>query len=172
MKTVKILFGLAALIVLVVMMACNESKSFTSVDQMVSAAKSDVDFISPAELMALIDSGETVNIIDVREPQEYNHGYIPGAINIPRGVLEFKIAKEEFWENEGLYLPEKEELFVLVCKKGGRSTLAAQSIQYLDFENVKVLKDGWKNWELSYPESFEKNLDANAHEEEEEVGGC
>ena len=172
MKILKSVLGLAAVSLFVVMMSCNETKSYTHVDQMIAAAKGEVSFITPAELMAIMDSGDIVNIIDVREPREFNYGYIPGATNIPRGVIEFRINSEEYWEAEGLYLPEKDELFVLVCKKGGRSALAAKSIQSLGFKNVKVIKEGWKNWELTYPEAFEKNLDEGSHEEEEEVGGC
>jgi rhodanese-related sulfurtransferase len=154
------------------MTGCNKSETYTNVDEMVSAASGKTEFISVEELNAKIDNGDIFNLIDVRELNEYNHGYIPGAINIPRGVLEFKINNEDFWMNEGLYLPLQDEEFILICKKGGRSTLAAESIQKLGYNNVKVVTGGWKKWELTYPDIFEKNLDAGSHEDEEEVGGC
>ena len=58
------------------------------------------------ELKKMIDAKDDFQLIDVRELREHNHGYIPGAVNIPRGTLEFNIAKEEFWENAGFYYPE------------------------------------------------------------------
>jgi rhodanese-related sulfurtransferase len=172
MKIIKSFFGMAALMLALFTISCSSTDSYQDTDAMVSAAAKNVEFITVEALMAKVDSGDMFNLIDVREPNEYNHGYIPGAINIPRGVLEFKINNEQFWTNEGLYLPLKDEEFILVCKKGSRSILAARSIMKLGYENVKVLKGGWKKWELTYPDVQEKNLDAGAHEQEEEVGGC
>jgi rhodanese-related sulfurtransferase len=173
MKIIKSFLGLSALLLIVITLSCNKQETFTDVNEMVSAVSNEVEFISAEELKAKIDSGDIFNLIDVREAKEYYHGYIPGAINIPRGVLEFNIGKEDFWMNEGLYLPLKDEEFILICKKGGRSTLAAKSIQELGYKNVTVLKGGWKKWELTYPDIYEKDLDAlGGHEEEEEVGGC
>jgi rhodanese-related sulfurtransferase len=172
MKIIKSFFGTAALMLALFTVSCNSSTSYPDVKAMVKAAAEDVEFITVEQLMTKIDSGDVFNLIDVRELKEYNHGYIPGAINIPRGVLEFKINNEQYWTNEGLYLPLKDEEFVLVCKKGSRSILAAQSIKKLGYENVKVLEGGWKKWELTYPDVQEKNLDEGNHEEVEEVGGC
>ncbi len=172
MKIIKSFFGTAALILALFTVSCNSTETYPDVKAMVKAAAKDIDFITVEQLMTKIDSGDVFNLIDVRELKEYNHGYIPGAINIPRGVLEFKINNEQFWTNEGLYLPLKDEEFILVCKKGSRSILAAQSIMKLGYKNVKVLEGGWKKWELTYPDIQEKNLDEGAHEEVEEVGGC
>jgi rhodanese-related sulfurtransferase len=172
MKIIKSFFGTTALILALIAASCNSNETYPDVKAMVKAASTDIDFITVEQLMTKIDSGDVFNLIDVRELKEYNHGYIPGAINIPRGVLEFKINNEQFWTNEGLYLPLKDEEFILVCKKGSRSVLAAQSIKKLGYKNVKVLEGGWKKWELTYPDVQEKNLDEGDHEEVEEVGGC
>ena len=72
--------------------------------------------------MKIMESEEIFNVIDVRQNNEYYHGFIPGSVNIPRGSIEFNIATESFWENEGLYMPEKKETLILYCKKGKRST--------------------------------------------------
>jgi len=139
MKIIKSFFGMAALMLALFTISCSSTDSYQDTDAMVSAAAKNVEFITVEALMAKVDSGDMFNLIDVREPSEYNHGYIPGAINIPRGVLEFKINNEQFWTNEGLYLPLKDEEFILVCKKGSRSILAARSIMKLGYENVKIL---------------------------------
>ncbi|OQX79372.1 MAG: hypothetical protein B6D61_03695 [Bacteroidetes bacterium 4484_249] len=173
MKTIKSYFGLSVLMLIIVLSACNKSQTFEKVDDMVAASTKNVEFITAEDLKVKIDSMDAFNLIDVREPKEFYHGYIPGSVSIPRGVLEFRIANEDFWMNEGLYLPEKDELFIIVCKKGSRSVLAAESLKKLGYKNVLVLDGGWKKWELTYPLLFEKDLDAlGGHEEVEEVGGC
>ncbi len=84
--------------------------------------------------------------------------YIPGAINIARGILEFNISNDKFWEEAMLYMPEKDEEIIIYCRKGKRSILAAQTLQQLGFTNVKYIIDGWKKWEMTFPDKFEKNL--------------
>lgn len=151
---------------------CNTNDTFSSVDEMVTQASKDITTISVEELKTKIDSFEMFNLIDVREPREHNHGYIPGAVNIPRGVLEFNIANKEFWESTGFYFPEPTEEFILFCKKGDRSILSAETLKKLGYKNVKIINEGFKKWELTYPTLQEKNLEAESHGPVVEVGGC
>lgn len=152
--------------------ACSKTETFNSVDELVEFAGKNIKTISVEELKIKIDSFETFNLIDVREPSEHNHGYIPGSVNIPRGILEFNIGKEDFWESTGFYFPEKTELFILYCKKGSRSILAADALQKLGYKNILIIDGGWKKWELTYPNMQEKNLEAESHDSGGEVGGC
>ena len=152
--------------------SCNQSDTFSTVDEMVEVASKDLKTITVENLKTKIDSFEMFNLIDVREPGEHNHGYIPGSVNIPRGTLEFNIASEEFWVSTGFYFPEATEEFILYCKKGSRSILAAEALKKLGFENVSVIDGGFKKWELTYPLLQEKNLELESHGAAEEVGGC
>lgn len=152
--------------------ACSKTETFTSADEMVEAASKSINTITVEELKVKIDSFEMFNLLDVREPEEHNHGFIPGSVNIPRGTLEFNIANEAFWESTGFYYPEKTELFVLYCKKGSRSILAAQTLKQMGYDNILIIEGGWKQWELTYPLLQEKNLDAVSHDSGGEVGGC
>ena len=151
--------------------SCQKSETNTTVEQIVEQATKEVKTISVEELKTKIDSFEMFNLIDVREPSEHNHGYIPGSVSIPRGVLEFNIGKEEFWESTGFYYPETTEEFILYCKKGSRSILAVEALKKLGYENVKIITGGFKKWELTYPLMQEKNLDLETGGAEE-VGGC
>ena len=152
--------------------SCQKGETNVTVEQIVEQVAKEIKTITVEELKTKIDSFEMFNLIDVREPSEHNHGYIPGSVSIPRGVLEFKIGKEEFWESTGFYFPETTEEFILYCKKGSRSILAAEAIKKLGYENVKIITGGFKKWELSYPLMQEKNLDLESGGGEEEVGGC
>jgi rhodanese-related sulfurtransferase len=117
---------------------------------------------------------EIYTLIDVRQEIENYYGYIPGSVNIPRGSLEFQIGKQEYWDNAGLYMPEKEEIIVLYCKKGDRGILAAETLTKMGYTNVKALDGGWKEWEVSYPDLYEKNLEKLGGHSSEPVssGGC
>lgn len=148
-----------------------QKQKFQNVDELIAFVSPRVSEISAEDLHQRLENGEILIIIDIRESDEFNPGYIPGAVNIPRGLLEFNILKDEFWENQFLYPPLKTDKIILYCKKGHRSILAAATLQQLGFENVKYLKDGFKAWELTYPQEQLKNLD-EVHHETTSGGGC
>jgi rhodanese-related sulfurtransferase len=152
----KLLFIVLSLALLT---ACSKQEKFDTADQMVMHALKNVQVMTPEKLHEMMEAYETYTLIDVRQELEHYHGFIPGSVNIPRGSLEFSITDSTFWDNTGLYQPAKDEIVILYCLKGQRSALAAQSLKQLGFKNVYILKDGYKNWELSYPELFEKDLD-------------
>ncbi len=82
-------------------------------------------------------------IIDVREPGEYKAGHIKGAINIPRGLLEFFLTMPN---HKKTFIPpaKRRNIKILVyCKSGCRATLAAASLKQLGFRNVTNLKGGF-----------------------------
>lgn len=172
MKKIKLLFVLIFFSASQLFISCNNGAEYSDADEMVEAAKKNVASITVEEVKQKIDSMEMFNLIDVRVRTEHNHGYIPSAINIPRGTLEFKIANDEYWTNEGLYLPNKNEEFILYCKKGSRSVLAAASLKKLGYKNVRYIEGGFKKWELSYPLLQGKNLEEESGHQIEEVGGC
>lgn len=148
---------------IIVFVSCQNEQStatratiFENSDQMVEAAKKVITEISTEEFKTMYDGEDYFVLIDVRTSEEYDAGYIPGAVNISRGVLEFKIGKEEVWEELGLYIPEKTDPIILNCRSGGRSALAAKTLQELGYEKVMSLKDGWNAWHETYPDLIEK----------------
>ncbi len=78
-------------------------------------------------------------IIDVREYDEYAAGHLPGAVNIPRGVLEFRIGNQP--GVAGL-----QSALLLYCKTGGRSALAAAQLQRMGYTAVLSLAGGFERW--------------------------
>ena len=117
------------------------AKDMTAKD-LVEEAKKNVTTISLAEAKSLFDKGGII-FLDCREPKEYKAGHVPGAINIPRGLLEFQI--------EGK-IPDKNANIVTYCKSGGRACLACQSIGKMGYKNVKNMEGGWMAWEKAgYP---------------------
>jgi rhodanese-related sulfurtransferase len=142
---------------------------------MVEAALKVVKSITVEELHKLMDSEEIYTLIDVRQKSEHYYGFIPGSLVIPRGSIEFLIGNEEYWEEEGLYMPLKDETIIVYCKKGNRGTMAASSLKQFGYKNVFTLDGGWKNWELTFPDLTEKDLEmlsGGGEEEEADSGGC
>ena len=117
------------------------AKDMTAKD-LVAEAKKNITMISLDDAKALFDKGG-VTFLDCREPKEYKAGHIPGAINIARGLLEFKI--------EGK-IPDKNANIVMYCKSGGRGCLACESIGEMGYKSVKNMEGGWMAWsKAGYP---------------------
>jgi sulfur-carrier protein adenylyltransferase/sulfurtransferase len=107
-----------------------------SYQQIVDEALKTVPEVAPAELQSRLTGGEQIVVIDVREPEEFARGKIPGAYTIPRGVLEMQVDGR---------LP-LESTVVLYCGAGGRSALAAKSLADMGYEKVENLQGGWGAW--------------------------
>lgn len=167
----KLNFAAVALLSLLLAACGSSDKTFQNVDELIASVEPNVTAITVQELHQKMDSGATLIIIDVRELNEFNPGYIPGAVNIPRGLIEFNVLNDEFWEAQFLYPPLKTDEIIVYCKKGSRGLLVADVLQRLGFENVKYIKDGFKAWELAYPNEQLKNIE-QAHGAAKEVGGC
>lgn len=85
-------------------------------------------------------------LIDVREGEEYQDGYIPGALWIPRGKLELRIEDA---------VPSRDTDVVLYCAGGNRSALAARTLHELGYTKVKSLAGGFGAWKKA-GHAFEK----------------
>lgn len=109
---------------------------------LVSEAKKIACEISVSEAKELFDKGGWL-FIDCRTEDEFKMGHVPGAMHIPRGLMEFKIDKQ---------VPDKTANIVLYCKKGGRGCLATCTLCRMGYKNVKNMDGGWVAWEKAgYP---------------------
>ncbi len=120
-------------------------------EQMVAAAKEVITEI-PVEAFKNTYTRDDIVIIDVRTAAEHNEGAVPGAVNIPRGVLEFRIGQEETWEPAGKNPPQKDDRIIVYCGTGARGALSAKALMQLGYKNVKSVKGGWGAWHEAYPE--------------------
>jgi rhodanese-related sulfurtransferase len=112
-------------------------------DEMVREAKSVIKEISVAEVNSLIDADKSIVILDVRDHEEFETGHIPGAINISRGMLEFKM---------NLIIPVKSARIIVYCAIDLRGPLAAKTLNDLGYKNAVNMIGGLKSWrEAGYP---------------------
>ena len=101
-----------------------------------------ISTITVSEAKALLDKGG-FTFLDVRTEKEFKKGHIPGAINLPRGKLEFVIDKD---------IPDKNAPIVVYCRTGGRSALATYTLVKMGYKNLKNMDGGWKAWtKAGYP---------------------
>lgn len=91
--------------------------------------------IEADELARRVSTNTAPRMIDVREPNEFKAGHIPGAENLPlsRFVAEFR------------KLPRNQEL-VLVCRSGNRSGMAQQFLRQQGYQHTRNLVDGMLGW--------------------------
>jgi rhodanese-related sulfurtransferase len=116
-------------------------KEMTASD-LVAEAKKNICEVSVSEAKAKLDQGGVL-FLDCREPKEFKMGHVPGAMNIPRGLLEFKIDKK---------VPDKNTPMVVYCKVGGRGCLSACTLCRMGYKKVMNMAGGWKAWEKAgYP---------------------
>lgn len=133
----------------------NSKQLFKDKNELVAHAKKQTTSISFKDFKAQYDKKDMTLLIDIRTQAETDQGYIPGSVLMPRGVLEFRIAKKEAWESETQPMPAKYETFILYCRSGNRAAVAAKSLQELGYANVKYLVSGWTEWHETYPEIIE-----------------
>ncbi|HKH88354.1 MAG TPA: molybdopterin-synthase adenylyltransferase MoeB [Acidimicrobiales bacterium] len=98
--------------------------------------KSRIDEVDPAAVHEQVGNGAV--IVDVREPEEWSAGHIPGAIHVPKSYLESRI--------EGA-VPDRSDHVVLYCASGNRSAWAARTlIEDLGYEHVESMTGGFTLW--------------------------
>ncbi|MBX5445063.1 rhodanese-like domain-containing protein [Sphaerobacter sp.] len=111
--------------------------------EMVAEAKSRIRNLSPDEVAAELKRGNVV-LVDLREPEEREeNGTIPGSIAAPRGMLEFYADPTTSYHREEF---DPEQDIILYCSAGGRSALAADTLQQMGFRRVAHLEGGFTAW--------------------------
>ena len=129
---------------------------FLNYSEMVASAIKEAEIITIEDFNKKLESGISGILIDVREQEEYAAGHIPGAINIPRGVIEGKLESENFEEVYKVARPGKETAIYLYCKSTNRSPLSAQSLKKLGYNKVTIIEKGFTGWSELYKDKVVK----------------
>ena len=105
-----------------------------------------VEEISPEGTVQILEKPDRADwdFIDVREPDEFAAGHIPGARNYPRGFLEVRADLEH--PKRDPWLEDRGRKMILYCGGGHRSALAGKSLQEMGFLRVLSLAEGWTGW--------------------------
>lgn len=104
--------------------------------ELLRQARSEIKEWNPTEVQRRLAEEEVV-LVDVREKHEWEEGYIPGAIHVPRGYLELNIEEA---------VPEKDKTVVLYCAGGVRSVLAAETLKRMGYRDPISMAGGFGMW--------------------------
>lgn len=111
--------------------------------QLVAEAKQRIENLTVEQTAAEVDGGDAL-LVDLREPDErHQHGAIPGAMVAPRGMLEFWADPASSY-HRAEFAPDRRIIFH--CAGGGRSALAADTLQQMGYTNVAHLEGGFTAW--------------------------
>ena len=104
---------------------------------LVAEAKKEIQEVPLANAEAAIKNADL--LLDVRDADEYRSSHIPGAVNISRGMLEFKFTNDHALENRQMKI-------VLYCKTSGRAALSAKALKEMGYMNVQSIEGGFDAW--------------------------
>jgi rhodanese-related sulfurtransferase len=114
----------------------------TTVKQMLEAANAAVPRVTPAQAREMMAKGNTL-VVDVRDaPEVAASGKVAGAVNVSRGMLEFR-ADPELPSHDKNFA--KDKTVILYCGSGGRSALSGKLLKDLGYEHVYNL-GAFKDW--------------------------
>jgi rhodanese-related sulfurtransferase len=111
----------------------------TGFEKLVAEAKKHITEISPHDAAAKSKSGQAI-IVDVREKDEWDEEHIRDAIHMSRGTIELDIEEK---------VPDSNAMIICHCGGGGRSALAAESLQKMGYKNVRSMAGGFKAWKAA-----------------------
>jgi rhodanese-related sulfurtransferase len=114
----------------------------TSVKQMLETANAVVPRITSAQAREMMAKGNTL-VVDVRDaPEAEKSGKIAGAINVSRGMLEFRADPESPYYDKNF---AKDKTIITYCASGGRSALAGKVLEDMGYAEVYNL-GAFKDW--------------------------
>ncbi len=114
-----------------------------SIDQYVTQVRKTVDTTDMDGYLAVVKNPNGALLLDVREEIEFKAGHVPGAVNVSRGRLEFRI-----WKSLGFpgTIDLNRKIYVQ-CATGGRATLAARQLKDIGFTNVTAAVMDLGDWQ-------------------------
>jgi rhodanese-related sulfurtransferase len=116
-----------------------------TIDQLLAEARSRLERLGPAEALAAQEAGAL--LIDTRSSDERaRDGVIPGALHIPRSVLEWRVDPDNDPAYRNPHVAGLEQRLVVVCAHGYSSSLAAATLQDLGFSRATDVAGGFMAW--------------------------
>jgi rhodanese-related sulfurtransferase len=119
----------------------------TSLMEMVQEARKSVIELPPQQIAKDLDRDGRAFLVDVREPWEFTKGHIPGAVNIPRGMLELKADAASRLADPDL-VGRRDAGVIVYCLRSpsARSILAAETLGRMGYTNVAAIEGGLLSW--------------------------
>jgi molybdopterin/thiamine biosynthesis adenylyltransferase/rhodanese-related sulfurtransferase len=120
--------------------------------ELLAQARSEIDEVDAVRARELLDGPDAPLLVDVREPDEWDEGHLPGAIHVARGHLESRIERAA---------PDRAQPIIVYCQSGNRSVFSTKTLEELGYENVVSLAGGYTDWKRNgFPTQLPRTLDA------------
>jgi len=114
-----------------------------SVNNYIGQVRKTVKTTDMAGYLAAVKNPNGALLLDVREESEFKAGHVPGAVNIPRGLLEFRIWKQLGYPNA----VDTNRTIYVQCASGGRATLATAELKKIGFKKPIAVIMNFSEWE-------------------------
>ena len=115
--------------------------------QMVTEAREQVEVLSPQEAQQRMQADPGVVVVDVREPEDVKAtGAVPGAVNVPLGMLPLRADTELPEAIRDPRLQDRSTKVITTCGGGGQAALAAKTLKDMGFTNVSMIDGGTRGW--------------------------
>jgi rhodanese-related sulfurtransferase len=114
-----------------------------TVEELLAEARHGLRRVEPAD--ALAAAGDGAVLVDIRsDTQRARDGLVPGAVVIPRNVLEWRCAPGSEWREPAVSDPAR--TVIVMCDEGYQSSLAAATLQRLGLPHATDLAGGFRAW--------------------------
>jgi adenylyltransferase/sulfurtransferase len=114
-----------------------DPKMAKSYQELLKEVKGGIREVTVEQVNEMLSNGEGVLLLDVREKDEWREGYIEGAVNVTRGMLEMQVER---------VIPDKSAKIVCYCAGGIRSAFAAKVMMEMGYEDVVSMAGGFNGW--------------------------
>jgi rhodanese-related sulfurtransferase len=113
------------------------------IEELLDEARSGLERLSPADALAAAEAGAV--LVDIRDSAEIARGgSVPGAVAVPRNVLEWRCAPDSRWRDERVSDPSR--VVVVICEQGYQSSLAAATLKRLGLARATDVEGGFQAW--------------------------
>ncbi|HEX6702809.1 MAG TPA: ThiF family adenylyltransferase, partial [Gaiellaceae bacterium] len=120
--------------------------------ELLQRVRSEIDEVDTSQARELLEGPEAPVLVDVRRRDEWDEGFIPGAIHVPRGSLESRIERAA---------PDRDRPVLVYCSVGERSAFAAKTLGELGYTDVASISGGFTEWKRNgFPTDLPRGLDA------------
>ena len=141
---------------------------------LIEEARRDVKELFPWDVEERKQANEDLLLLDIREECEYAACHVQNSMLIPRGILE-TACEEEYEDSVPELINSRRREIVVICRSGNRSIMAAQTMQWMGFQNVSSMKTGlrgWNDYELPLIDRYQETVDPDTVEELLNAGFC
>lgn len=109
---------------------------YKSAAELFDEVRARITQVTPQETMRILQAHPETVLVDCRESNEWNLARIPGAVFIPRGILESGIERSV----------ARDRKVIIYCASGNRSAMAADSLEQMGYHDVASMSGGIKGW--------------------------